>query len=506
VTKQAIPVKTWTHLTATYDGSSLAKGVVVYVNGVPADLEVVSDNLNRTIVPNGGGTLGDEHMGLSFGKRFRMTALKDGAIDELRVFNTALTPIEVRYLQDPALPVPSPSLRTDLTDLLVANDQRVIEAAAKLSAAREAQNQIISRVPEVMVMGDTPVPRPTYVLLRGQYTDHGEQVQPRGLSQIFPWSPSLPENRLGLAAWLFDPANPLTARVFVNRLWQQDLGRGLVETSEDFGSQGAIPSHPALLDWLAVTFRDSGWDVKRMQKLIVMSATYRQRSVATAELLKKDPRNVLLARATRVRMPAEMVRDNALAASGLLVNQIGGPSTYPYQPDTIWVGLANYSYPAADKIPADDQHRRSLYSFIKRNAPHPAMATFDMPDRGTTTVRRQTSNTPLQALVLLDDPQYLEAYRALAGQVLKSTVEKDARIVAIFRLATRRKPRPDELAPMRAYYEAQVQRYSQDKEAAAALLKVGVTPVDESLDHVQLAALMNLTAAVMNTPDAYSVR
>ena len=503
LTRQPIAVKTWTHVTATYDGSSRASGVALYVNGVPADVDVISDNLNRTIIPNGGGTLGDEHMGLSFGKRFRMTALKDGAIDELRVFKTALTPLEVRYLQNEAAPAAGAD---DVVALLVANDPRVIEAGAKLIEAREAENQIISRVPEVLVMGDTPTPRPTYVLLRGQYTDRGEQVQPRGLSQIHPWNPSLPENRLGLAQWLFDARNPLTARVFVNRLWQQDIGRGLVETSEDFGAQGSIPSHPELLDWLAVTFRDSGWDVKQTQKLIVMSATYRQSSVASAELVKKDPRNVLLARANRLRMPAEMVRDNALAASGLLVNTVGGPSTYPYQPDTIWDGLAVYAYPAADKIPADDHHRRSLYSFIKRNAPHPAMATFDLPDRGTTTVRRQTSNTPLQALVLLDDPQYLEAYRVLATHVLKTVADPDARITTVFRLATRRKPTPQERSPMRAYLDAQVERYSADKDAAAKLVKAGVTPVDPQVDVAQLAALMNLTAVVMNTPDAYSLR
>jgi hypothetical protein len=503
VTRQPIAVKTWTHVTVTYDGSSRAAGVALYVNGVPADVDVVSDNLNRTIIPNGGGTLGDEHMGLSFGKRFRMTALKDGAIDELRVFKTALTPLEVRYLQNESVPA---AAADDVAALLVANDARVIEAGAKLIEAREAENQIISRVPEVLVMGDTPTPRPTYVLLRGQYTDRGEEVKPRGLSQIYPWNPSLPENRLGLAQWLFDARNPLTARVFVNRLWQQDIGRGLVETAEDFGAQGSIPSHPELLDWLAVTFRDSGWNVKQTQKLIVMSATYRQSSSASDQLVKKDPRNVLLARANRLRMPAEMVRDNALAASGLLVNTVGGPSTYPYQPDTIWDGLAVYAYPAADMIPADDHHRRSLYSFIKRNAPHPAMATFDLPDRGTTTVRRQTSNTPLQALVLLDDPQYLEAYRVLATHVLKTVADPDARITTVFRLATRRKPTPQERGPMRAYLDAQLVRYSEDKDAAEKLVQAGVTPVDPQVDVTQLAALMNLTAVVMNTPDAYSLR
>jgi hypothetical protein len=381
-----------------------------------------------------------------------------------------------------------------------------VDAATKLAEARQAQNLIISVVPEIMVMGDTPTPRPTYLLIRGQYSDHGDQVTPRGLSQVFPWKESFPENRVGLAQWLFDSQNPLTSRVFVNRLWQMHFGRGLVETSEDFGSQGSIPSHPELLDWLAVTFRESGWDIKRMQKAIVMSSTYRQTSDVSDDLLKRDPRNELLARATRVRMPAEIVRDNALAASGLLVRQVGGPSVYPYQPEGIWDGLAGYAYPTPDKVPADAQHRRSMYSFIKRNAPHPAMATFDLPDRGLSSVRRQTSNTPLQALALLDDPQYLEAYRALAEHVLKTTIGKEAQVTMVFRLATRRRPHVDELAALRNYYDGQIERYSRDKEAAADLVKVGVTPVDTQLNIVQLAALMNVTTAVMNTPDAYSLR
>jgi hypothetical protein len=407
--------------------------------------------------------------------------------------------------------VASPTVDLDtrgrqVVDVLVANDPRVLAAASQLAAAREAQNALISVVPQVMVMGDTLTPRPTYVLLRGQYTDHGEPVTPRGLSQIFPWSDSLPQNRLGLAAWLFDARNPLTSRVFVNRMWQMHFGQGLVGTSEDFGSQGSIPSHPELLDWLAVTFRESGWDMKRLHKAMVMSATYRQTSNASDALLAKDPRNVLLARAPRVRMPAEMVRDNALAASGLLVRTIGGKSAYPYQPDTIWDGIAGATYPAADRIPADDHHRRSLYSFVKRNAPHPAMATFDLPDRGTSVVRRQTSNTPLQALVLLDDPQYLEAYRSLAAHVLKTAAATDARLTMVFRLATRRRPAPDEMATLRRYYDLQVQRYSKDRAAAAELLSTGVSPVDSQADPVQLAALMNVTTVVMNSPDAYSLR
>jgi hypothetical protein len=505
LSRQAVPVNAWTHLTVTYDGSSKASGVTVYINGFPADVDVVSDNLNRSILPNGGGTLGDEYLGLTFGKRFRMTALKDGALDEVRIFTAALTALEVRYLHRDSLEITDGD-RSAVIDYVASRDPRVDAAASRLWEAREAQNQIISRVPEVMVMGDTPTPRPAYVLLRGQYAEHGDRVTPHGLQQVFPWNDRLPQNRLGLAQWLFDARNPLTARVFVNRVWQQQFGRGLVETAEDFGSQGSIPSHPELLDWLAVTFRESGWDIKRLQKAIVMSAAYRQDSRVTDDLLKKDPRNVLLARFSRVRLPAEMVRDNALAASGLLLRRIGGPSGYPYQPDGIWDGLAGYVYPLIDRVPADDQHRRTMYTFVKRNAPHPAAAVFDMPDRGTSVVRRQTSNTPLQALVLLDDPQYLEAYRALAGNVMKATAEKDARITLMFRLATRRRPLAAEMVPMRAYYESQLRRYAQDADAASKLVTVGVSPVDATLDKAQLAALMNLTAAVMNTPDAYSLR
>ena len=215
---------------------------------------------------------------------------------------------------------------------------------------------------------------------------------------------------------------------------------------------------------------------------------------------------MLLARYTRVRMPAELVRDNALAISGLLAREVGGPSVYPYQPPTIWDGFSVYAYPDADKVPADANHRRSMYSFIKRNAPHPAMASFDMPDRSVTSVRRLTSNTPLQALVLLDDPQYLEAFRVLATHVLKSQTTPEAQISMAFRLGTRRQPRADEMAALRDYYDAQLERYGQDRPAAMALIAVGVAPVDPQVDPVRLAALTNVTTVIMNTPDAYSLR
>jgi hypothetical protein len=237
-----------------------------------------------------------------------------------------------------------------------------------------------------------------------------------------------------------------------------------------------------------------------------MSGTYRQQSDITDDALQKDPTNLLLARYTRLRMPAEMVRDQALAASGLLVKRVGGPSVYPYQPSNMWDGFNVYTYPDAAAVPADEHHRRSMYSFVKRNAPHPNMATFDLPDRGGSTARRRTSNSPLQALVLLDDPQFLEAYRALAAKVLSTEGSADARLTTIVRLATRRHPRADEMATLRDYYAAQVKRFSGDHGAASALIKTGVTPVPAGVDVVQLAALTNVVTVVMNTPDAYTLR
>jgi hypothetical protein len=506
-TKADVPVKQWTHVTVTYDGSSRARGMAVYLDGRPAAVDIERDNLTRTIKVEGGGTLGDEFLGLQFGKRFRETTLKDGAIDEIRVYGKALTPLEVAYLQDATLAsLESGALHSGVTALVVASNAGVEAAATQLQQARDAQNALVSVVPQVPVMGDTPTPRQTYVLQRGLYTERGDPVVPQGLNSVFPWSQTLSRDRRGLAQWLLDPKHPLTARVFVNRLWQDTFGRGLVETSEDFGAQGSIPSHPELLDWLAVDFVQSGWDVKRLHKAMVMSATFRQASAVTAELQARDPRNMLLARFTRTRISAEMVRDHALAVSGLLTRGIGGPSAYPYQPEGMWDGLAFYVHPTPTAVPADDHHRRSMYSFIKRNAPHPAMAAFDLPDRGVSLARRVSSNTPLQALALLNDPQYVEAYKALAAHVLTSTSDPETQVAMLFRLAIRRRPDANEAAAMRQYVDAQVQRFTADRDAATKLLGTGVTPAEARLDPVQLAAMTNLAAVVMNTPDAYTIR
>jgi hypothetical protein len=356
-------------------------------------------------------------------------------------------------------------------------------------------------------MGDAPEPTPTFVLKRGVYSDPGERVEPQGLGSVLEWNESWPRNRLGLARWLFDPKQPLTARVLVNRIWQMHFGRGIVETSEDFGSQGAIPTHPELLDWLAVEFMESGWDLKALHRLIVTSATYRQSSVATPELVARDEANALYARGPRWRMTAEMVRDGALASSGLLVPKVGGASVKPYQPAGIWNPLNSfYNYPVPDGLPADDLHRRTLYTFVKRNATNPAMKIFDFPNRTESIARRRSSNTPLQALELMNDPQYVEAYRALAAESLRFAGDEDAQLTRLYRQATRATPTPPEVAVLRDYYREQRAAYAGNDAKIAGVLDVGVVPVDPALDRTALAALTNVAALVMNSPDAYTVR
>jgi hypothetical protein len=508
VSKEPVPTKQWTHISMTYDGSSRASGLHLYVNGAPAEVDVEHDRLTQSSLPRSYASVFNEFVGVEFGRRFREVTMKDGGIDEVRFFNRALTPIEVTYLHQGPQAVESE--RTKLTDemveLVAANDARVVEAGKSLYAAREAQNQAVSWVPEVMVMADAPQPRQTYVLSRGLYNVRLDPVDPAPLTQVFRFDPKSPKSRIGLAQWLFDPKNPLVSRVFVNRMWQQMLGKGIVETSDDFGMQGSRPTHPELLDWLAVDFIESGWNVKRLNKMIVMSATFRQSSDVNDEIVKRDPNNTLYARGPRMRMSAEQIRDNALAVSGLLVKTIGGPSVYPYQSEGVWVlGVTPYRYPRPDELSPDEQHRRSLYSFVKRNTPPPSMSVFDFSERHGTIARRLTSNTPLQALVLLDDPQYLEAYRVLATNVLKEKADKDEQIKLVFRLATRRLPKEGEMVELRKYYDRELARFDGERKKAEDLVHIGVAPVDSTVDVVRMAALTNVAAAVMNTPDAYSV-
>ena len=311
-----------------------------------------------------------------------------------------------------------------------------------------------------------------------------------------------PANRLSLAKWLVSASHPLTARVAVNRYWQMYFGTGLVKTSEDFGSQGEAPSHPKLLDWLATEFSDSGWDVKATQKLIVMSATYRQSSKVTPALEGRDPENRLFARGPRFRLPAEMIRDNALAVSGLLVPKIGGPSVYPYQPPGLWKEMSfgdRFTAQVYSVGSGSDLYRRGMYSFWKRTVPPPGLSTFDAPDREKCAVRRALTNTPLQALTLMNAPIYVEAARALAEQILTRGGEDDSRrLTFAYRRATAREPLPKEKDILLTLLQQQAEDYRQDPAAATELLSVGESRYDPGLNEPQLAAWTIVAGAILN--------
>ena len=504
-TADQLPEREWVHITGTYDGSSRAAGTRLYINGEPAEVEIDHDTLTRTILPMSYGAIVDPYVGLRIGTRFRVKSPEGMAMDEFRFFDNELTPLEVAYLHDG--PAALDSEAAVVSEFLVANDPSVQAAFAAVTEAREARNQIVSLVPQILVARDQQVPRTTYVYERGVYTNPGEVVTPAGFDSIFEWDDSKPKNRIGLSEWLFDARNPLTARVFVNRMWQMHFGRGIVETSEDFGAQSSPPTHPELLDWLALEFIESGWDIKQLHKLIVMSGTYRQSSEASDESLAADPRNELLARGASWRMSSHMIRDNALAVSGLLVPEIGGPSVHPYQPEGIWNSqITFYSYPAADAVHPDEHHRRTIYTFVKRNALHPALTIFDAADPSVSVARTSVSNTPLQALALMNDPQYVEAYRELATNILTSSDDEQAQITRLLRLATRKTPTDEQVEILRDFYLDQHREFSAAPAKVAALLDVGVTPFDSEVDATEVAAMTNTAALAMNSPDAYTLR
>ena len=507
-TRANVPTGRWVHITSTYDGNSRAEGMHLYFDGKEQPVEVEHNHLTRTAVPRGGNSQFVSYFGLASGVNFNRPELVDGALDEVRVITRALTPLEVQYLQDPKLAaaVPAPQAKADMTLIAADRDPAVRKAWQDLTDARLGEQRVETPIYRIMVAGDQQIPRKNFVLDRGVYNSYLKEVQPGALPHIYAWNDKLPRNRLGLAEWLFDPKHPLTARVYMNRMWQTHFGTGIVQTVDDFGTQGVNPSNPELLDYLAVEFVRSGWDIKHMQKLIVMSAAYRQNSNVTREDLEKDPTNQYVERGPRFRMPAETIRDNALKASGLLVEKVGGDAVFPYAPDAIWDGVAQGAVIYPTNVPEDQMHRRSMYTYIKRNAPVADLVPFDMPDRRDTQVVRSVSNTPLQALVLMNDTQFVEAYRKVAERAIKSSANPDQQLVTLWRLAVRRHPDANELAAIRKFMAFETGRMQQKPEEAKKLLTIGVAPADSSIDPVRLAAMTALTASVMNTPDAYTLR
>ena len=357
----------------------------------------------------------------------------------------------------------------------------------------------------LLVMKEMDKPRQAHILNRGAYDQPTTPVESATPESVLAFPKDLPKNRKGLADWLFDKDNPLTARVTVNRLWQQCFGQGIVSTSYDFGSQGALPSHPELLDWLAVKFRDNNWDVKKLLKYIVMSATYRQSTKGSPEMLERDPQNELLARAPRLRLTAEMIRDHALAISGLLDQTIGGPSVKPYQPPGLWQETTGGGGGSTAKYVPDEGnklYRRSLYTFWKRTVPPPGMMTFDATSRDFCMVKRQSTSTPLQALVLLNDPQIVEASRVLAYRAVEGQQIVDDRIAMMFRLATSRKISDAELVELKAFFEKEYERFKAEPENAKSFLKTGNFEQKALLEKSEMAAYAIVANAILNLDES----
>jgi len=359
---------------------------------------------------------------------------------------------------------------------------------------------------ELMVMEDTPEPRAAYILERGKYDQHGKQVYPAPPGMILPMEADAQNNRLDFAEWLFAEENPLTARVAVNQLWQLMFGRGIVATPYDFGNQGALPTHPELLDYLAVTFHEEGWDIRKMLKLMVTSAAFRQTTVTPDALLERDPENRWLARASRLRLNAEMIRDQALTASGLLHPEVGGPSVKPYQPDGLWAettGGGGGSTASYEMDTGVDQYRRSLYTFWKRTVPPPDMLIFDAPTRDLCTVERQETNTPLQALMLLNNPQIIEASKALAHRAWQlPDTDPQERIAWMFRRVTSSHPQAEELDILVDYFAEEYQRYQDNPQAAEAYLATGNYQLPKDAPSTELAAYALVANTIFNLDEA----
>lgn len=496
----------WQHVCAVYDGSRVADGIGLYINGVRQPLTVNLDAINQSFASS---------------EPFRIgTGNSDwpGEIGEVRVYRRDLAPWEVQIVATRSsiaeiLETPvrnrSAGAQRKLAEYLEAQvaPERVRALRDRELAAWQAVRGFQDVIPTVMVMDELPTPRPAYVLQRGEYDRPGERVQ-RALPAVFgEWPEQFPRNRLGLARWLVDRRNPLTARVTVNRVWQMHFGRGLVETAEDFGAQGTPPVLPELLDWLAVEFMESGWDLKALHRLIVGSATWQQSSRGTPQSWEQDPQNRWLSRGPRFRLPAEFLRDQALQISGLLVHRLGGPSVRPYQPEGLWKEIAtdtNYEQSHGPNL-----YRRSLYTYGKRTVASPTMTVFDAGSRETCIVRRPTTNTPLQALTLMNDPTFVECARVLAQRVGQQWGLNDRVLpgvfTEVFRRATGRTPTAGELDTLQQTFRQQLQRFEDAPDAAHELLSVGESPGARDLASERLAALSVVCSLILNLDEVLSL-
>jgi hypothetical protein len=511
VTKQPLARDQWHHVVATYDGSKKAAGAAIYINGQKQELTAEADALTGTFATK---------QPLRVGLRSTDSPLH-AAVADVRLFQHALTAEEaskVAYdaaqtgLKDARPADWDDSQRAQLDALLLRFSKdplaaRLRQSKQALATTQSEKTSYETSVPTAMVMEELAKPRDTYVLQRGRYDlpDKSAVLTPDVPAALPAFPKEAPRNRLGLAQWLTSSQNPLTARVVVNRLWQRFFGLGLVKSSDNLGIQSDPPSHPELLDWLATELMQSGWDLQHIQRLIVSSYVYQQQSEASPELYQRDPDNRLIARGPRHRLLAEEIRDNALAVSGLLVPKVGGRSVMPYQPEGLWEELAGGAFEVYTQARGDDLYRRSIYVYRKRTVPHPSMATFDAPSWEICQVKRATTNTPLQALALLNDVTYVEAARKFAERMLtEAGISDDEQLTFAFRLATSRKPTSAELERLKTSLRKYRVRYRQAPELAEQLVSHGEAPRNKSLDVVELAARTAIANVLLNLDEAVS--
>jgi hypothetical protein len=491
--RQPLPLGAWSTVAITYDGSSRASGIRLYVNGAAIETEIVRDHLYKDITyDRAAGDNVNEQPRLTIGARFRDSGFKNGLVDDLQIFDVELTAVEVAKLAGTRA-----RAGAAFDHFLARGYQPSVAARVELKKRRIEENALIAGVPEIMVMEEMRTPRRAHRLQRGAYDAPREAVTPTTPASLPPFPSDQPRNRLGLARWLTDPKNPLASRVVVNRIWRMHFGQGIVATQEDFGSQGRLPTHPALLDYLAARFMAEGWDVKSLHRLIVMSQTYRQSSAAAPALMARDPDNQLLARGPKRRLAAESIRDSALAASGLLNAIIGGRAVKPYQPAGLWEQSGTgKTYKQGS---GGDLYRRSLYTFWRRTSPPPSMVTFGALSREVCTAKRDVTITPLQSLVLLNDPQFVEAARVLAEHAWQRfPADGEARNRLAFRALVGRSPDTVEAAILDRLFQDERAEFSSHPDAAAKLLAVGESQRDPVLPATELAAMTSVASAIMN--------
>ncbi len=487
----ALHAGSWRHVAVSYSGGRNLAALRIFVDGTEVATRALYDGLQAE-PPRRDFLVGRDNAKDSAPWRGELRALRGftGAISRAAIRTELLTTVDLAE-QGGAL-----------RELLLADSGAGREQFSRRNEIWEAHLALGRSLPTAMVMQELPEPRAAFVLSRGRYDAPADPVEPGAPETLLaPWPLGAPRNRLGLARWLTQPQHPLTARVVVNRFWAQLFGTGIVKTLEDFGSQSEWPSHPELLDFLARDFVDGGWNVKALFKSLVLSATYRQSSAVTPALLVRDPDNRLLARGPRVRLPAELIRDQALAVAGLLDARIGGPSVFPYQPEKLYEGIVvGADYPGAKWLlsTGGDLHRRSLYTFWKRTITHPAMTTFDAPDREFCTVRRSRTNTPLQALTLWNEPGNVEAARHLGARMLREPGDDAARVGFAFRCATGRRATAAETRVLTTAFAKLRAEFAANPDDAGTLLKVGATVADASLNPAELAAATSVASMILS--------